>query len=122
MCDNSCVQLGCGQGKAVKHATFLKTNERSHSKGHVSGHVSVHHVLSACCCAALGALSVMVHLVTRKTIAYCLRKRKSADGLSLVLTVSLAGKVHKKASQSAAWEKDARRASEYSNASSSCVT
>ena len=45
----------------------------------------------ACCSAALGASSVMFHLVTRTTIAYCLHKTKSADGLSS-LTQSVAGK------------------------------
>ena len=36
----------------------------------------------ACCWAALGASSVMAHLVTRTTIAYCVHRAKSADGLS----------------------------------------
>ena len=39
-----------------------------------------------------------------------------------VLTLSRPGKLHKKASESSAWGEDARCASEYSNASSSCVT
>ena len=49
----------------------------------------------ACCWAALGASSVMVHLVTRSTIAYCQHKTKSADGISC-LTLSVAGKEHKR--------------------------
>ena len=63
-------------------------------KGHVSGHVSVHHVS---CGVLLGR-------------SWCFfgdgsssHSDDSAGVSSLVLTLSLAGEVHKEASQSAAW-------------------
>ena len=61
-------------------------------------------------------------LLLLRVAAVVEHKAKNADGLSSCSYTVPGWQSSKKASQSAAWRKDARCASDYSDASSSCIT